>query len=108
MPRATRALTGSQASKPTGSCPPVRCARWPMLESRSFRNIIDIEKFRSKYTGHQAGYMTPPIRILALNWRCTNHPQAGGAEMNLFEQARRWAREGHEVTVFCSDPGREH
>ena len=52
--------------------------------------------------------MTPPIKILALNWRCTDHPQAGGAEMNLFEQARRWAREGHEVTVFCSDPGREH
>ena len=28
--------------------------------------------------------------------------------MNLFEQAKRWVKEGHEVTVFCSDPGREY
>jgi glycosyltransferase involved in cell wall biosynthesis len=48
-----------------------------------------------------------PIKILALNWRCVRHPQAGGAEMNLFEQARRWVEDGHEVTVFCADPGRE-
>ena len=52
--------------------------------------------------------MTPTTKILALNWRCTRHPQAGGAEMNLFEQAKRWVKDGHEVTVFCSDPGREH
>ena len=52
--------------------------------------------------------MTLPISILALNWRCTRHPQAGGAEMNLFEQAERWVKAGNEVTVFCSDPGREH
>ena len=52
--------------------------------------------------------MTPPMKILALNWRCTRHPHAGGAEVNLFEQAERWVRDGHEVTVFCSDPGREH
>jgi glycosyltransferase involved in cell wall biosynthesis len=48
------------------------------------------------------------MSILALNWRCTQHPQAGGAEMNLFEQAKRWVKEEHKVTVFCSDPGREH
>lgn len=28
--------------------------------------------------------------------------------MNLFEQAKRWVRDGHQVTVVCSDPGREH
>jgi glycosyltransferase involved in cell wall biosynthesis len=47
-----------------------------------------------------------PIRILALNWRCVRHPQAGGAEINLFEQARRWVADGHEVTIFSADPGR--
>jgi glycosyltransferase involved in cell wall biosynthesis len=52
--------------------------------------------------------VTSPLNILALNWRCSRHPQAGGAETNLFEQAKRWVKEGHEVTVFCSDPGREH
>lgn len=41
-------------------------------------------------------------RILALNWRCTKHPEAGGAELNLFEQARRWQRDGHDVTVVAA------
>jgi glycosyltransferase involved in cell wall biosynthesis len=52
--------------------------------------------------------MSHPLNILALNWRCTRHPQAGGSEANLFKQARRWAAGGHRVTVFCADPGREH
>jgi len=52
--------------------------------------------------------MSRPMDILALNWRCHRHPQAGGCEANLFEQARRWAADGHRVTVFCADPGREH
>ena len=42
------------------------------------------------------------LRILALNWRCTRHPEAGGAELNLFEQARRWQRDGHDVTVIAA------
>lgn len=49
--------------------------------------------------------MAQQLRILALNWRCQRHPQAGGSELNLFEQARRWARAGHAVTVLCADPG---
>jgi hypothetical protein len=49
-----------------------------------------------------------PLRILALNHRCFRHPQAGGAEANLFACARSWARAGHHVTVFCADPGRAH
>jgi glycosyltransferase involved in cell wall biosynthesis len=47
------------------------------------------------------------VRILALNWRCTRHREAGGAEVNLFEQARHWVADGHDVTVVCADPGRE-
>lgn len=49
-----------------------------------------------------------PIHILALNWRCLRHPQAGGSEVNLFEQARRWARQGHSVTIIAADPGRDY
>jgi glycosyltransferase involved in cell wall biosynthesis len=48
------------------------------------------------------------LRILALNWRCQSHPQAGGSEINIFEQARRWVQEGHEVTIVTADPGREY
>ena len=52
--------------------------------------------------------MRSELNVLALNWRCNRHPQAGGSEANLFEQARRWIADGHRVTVFCADPGREH
>jgi glycosyltransferase involved in cell wall biosynthesis len=51
--------------------------------------------------------MATRLRILAFNWRCLRHPQAGGSEINLFEQARRWVADGHEVTVMTADPGRE-
>ncbi len=37
------------------------------------------------------------LRILILNWRDPKHPQAGGAETYLFEQAKRWVRWGHHV-----------
>ncbi|HZY98825.1 MAG TPA: glycosyltransferase [Candidatus Baltobacteraceae bacterium] len=37
------------------------------------------------------------LRILVINWRDPKHPQAGGAEAYLFEQARRWAQWGHHV-----------
>ncbi|HKU81085.1 MAG TPA: glycosyltransferase, partial [Candidatus Tumulicola sp.] len=37
------------------------------------------------------------LRILVINWRDPKHPQAGGAETYLFEQAKRWVRWGHHV-----------
>jgi glycosyltransferase involved in cell wall biosynthesis len=37
------------------------------------------------------------LRILIINWRDPNHPQAGGAETYLFEQARRWKQWGNHV-----------
>lgn len=37
------------------------------------------------------------LRILIVNWRDPKHPQAGGAEAYLFEQARRWVEWGHHV-----------
>lgn len=43
-----------------------------------------------------------PLRILALNWRCTRHPETGGSELNLFEQARFWRQAGHHVTVVTA------
>lgn len=41
-------------------------------------------------------------RLLALNWRWIDHPEAGGAELNLFEQASRWNQLGYDVTVVCA------
>lgn len=41
------------------------------------------------------------MRILIFNWRDITHPWAGGAELNIHEQARRWVRAGNQVTLFC-------
>ncbi|MGH2557085.1 MAG: glycosyltransferase [Actinomycetota bacterium] len=50
-------------------------------------------------------------RLLILNWRDTRHPQGGGSEVYVEQVARRLARIGWEVTLFCSAhpdaPGRE-
>jgi glycosyltransferase involved in cell wall biosynthesis len=42
------------------------------------------------------------MRILVLTWRDLAHPQAGGAEVYTEQVTRRWAAEGHDVTVFAS------
>jgi len=42
-----------------------------------------------------------PERVLILNWRDTGHPQGGGSEVYVEQVARRLARLGKEVTVFC-------
>ena len=42
------------------------------------------------------------LRILALNWRDVNHPEAGGAEVDVHEFARLASRWGHQVTLFTA------
>ncbi len=42
------------------------------------------------------------MKILVFNWRCWLNPAMGGAEIFTHELARRWADEGHEVTLFTS------
>lgn len=44
------------------------------------------------------------MRILVFNWRDVRHPEAGGAEINIHEQAKCWVAWGHEVTMFTSRP----
>ena len=41
------------------------------------------------------------MKILIFNWRDLKHSWAGGGEIYLFEQAKRWVEMEHEVTVFC-------
>jgi glycosyltransferase involved in cell wall biosynthesis len=45
------------------------------------------------------------LRILVFNWRDIKHSEAGGAEVNIHEQAKRWVEMGHLVTLFTSRPG---
>jgi len=46
------------------------------------------------------------LRILVLNWRDTKHSWAGGAEVYVHEISKRWVSEGHTVTVFCGNDGK--
>jgi glycosyltransferase involved in cell wall biosynthesis len=43
------------------------------------------------------------MKILIFNWRCTKHPNAGGAEKATFEIAKRWVNWGHEVQLVCGN-----
>jgi glycosyltransferase involved in cell wall biosynthesis/O-antigen/teichoic acid export membrane protein len=41
-------------------------------------------------------------RVLMINWRDVENPDAGGAETFTHEVARRWVEEGHDVTQLTS------
>ena len=43
------------------------------------------------------------LRVLWFNWRCWLNPAMGGAEVFTHEVAKRWAKAGHEVTLFTSE-----
>lgn len=42
------------------------------------------------------------MKILAQNWRDIENPEAGGAEVHLYEILRRLAKKGHQVTWVSS------
>lgn len=41
--------------------------------------------------------------ILILNWKDIKHPQVGGAEIIVYELAKRLVKDGHNVTWFCRE-----
>ena len=45
---------------------------------------------------------TKGIKILVFNWRCWNHPWAGGSERYLKEILTRLARKDYRITLFTS------
>jgi glycosyltransferase involved in cell wall biosynthesis/O-antigen/teichoic acid export membrane protein len=42
------------------------------------------------------------VRILLINWRDIENPEAGGAEVFTHEVAMRWNAQGHDVTLLTS------
>ncbi len=48
------------------------------------------------------------LRILIFNWRDTKHVWAGGAESYVHQIAKRWVKNGNQVTVFCGNDGAHH
>lgn len=65
--------------------------------ANNLKDFLEIFTFKSNRTS-QGG-----LKILIYNWRDTKHMWAGGAEMYIHELAKRWARDGHSVTVFCGN-----
>jgi glycosyltransferase involved in cell wall biosynthesis len=48
------------------------------------------------------------LKVLLINWRDMQHPEAGGAEVHAHEIFRRLAARGHEITCLtCAWPGCE-
>ena len=41
------------------------------------------------------------MNILIFNWRDLKHPQGGGAELFLHEQAKIWIKNKNKVTWIC-------
>lgn len=41
------------------------------------------------------------MNILILNWKDLKHPNVGGAEIIIYELAKRLVKNGHSVTWFC-------
>ena len=42
------------------------------------------------------------MKILLVNWLDLENPQAGGAEIHLFELFSRLASRGHQMHLICS------
>jgi len=42
------------------------------------------------------------VKIVVFSWKDMSHPWAGGSEVNIHEQAKRWVLDGHEVTMFTT------
>jgi glycosyltransferase involved in cell wall biosynthesis len=64
-------------------------------ESLVARRSSNVDLF-VKENGHR-------LRILILNWRDINHPNAGGAEVYTHNLAEEWRKEGHDVTLFSAE-----
>lgn len=46
------------------------------------------------------------LRILVVNWRCIQHPRAGGAEIHMHRLFSILARHGHTIRILtCGAPG---
>ena len=75
----------------------------PKILAESSDRDLSLRKTKNKNHSNKES-----LRILVLNWRCLRHPQAGGSEINVFEQSSHWTTSGHKVSIFTADPGREY
>jgi glycosyltransferase involved in cell wall biosynthesis len=75
----------------------------------SIRNLVNdsLPNFNLTFSLNNNGPVKlDKLKILIFNWRDTKHAWAGGAEVYIHELAKRWVKEGHEVTLFCGNDGK--
>lgn len=63
------------------------------------------EQSLSSLAGARMQTGTNRPRVLIFNWRDTRHTWSGGAEVYIHELAKRWVKEGSDVTMFCGNDG---
>ena len=71
-----------------------------------FSNLKDLIGLVQKVPSVNKNMMNNRLKILIFNWRDTKHVWSGGAEVYIHEIAKRWVEEGHLVTLFCGNDGK--
>lgn len=69
-------------------------------------NITDFLGLFEGLKSRPKGYGETAARILIFNWRDIKHVWSGGAEVYIHELSKRWVLEGHKVTLFCGNDGK--
>jgi glycosyltransferase involved in cell wall biosynthesis/O-antigen/teichoic acid export membrane protein len=57
---------------------------------------------QARIAGKRRAQRRRRLRILFVNWRDSENPEAGGAEVFTHEVAKRWVAQGHDVTHLTS------
>lgn len=71
-----------------------------------YRNIVDILSV-VRTLPKVAEPLSGRMKILIFNWRDTESVFAGGAETYIHALASRWVKNGHSVTLFTSNDGKQ-
>jgi glycosyltransferase involved in cell wall biosynthesis len=66
------------------------------------RYILDSYRPHRPVSERRRARVGGALRVLVLNWRDIRHPQSGGAEIWTHEVLRRWAAQGHTVSLLTS------
>jgi glycosyltransferase involved in cell wall biosynthesis/O-antigen/teichoic acid export membrane protein len=75
----------------------------------TFHNLYDLrDLFFEKVSFHHSynSVAREKYRILIFNWRDTKHAWSGGAETYTHEIAKGLVEQGHKVTLFCGNDGK--
>ncbi len=70
---------------------------------RNLRDLLSVFRPLPLAQMMQAGHK----RVLIFNWRDSESSFAGGAETYIHNLAERWAHDGHSVTLFTSNDGKQ-